>query len=84
MKFSPRSTVPAGTLDLTVGAAFADTASFSEAVGVSGVLNGCAAEVEIAAGWPSGRAFVAVVVCVVTACAGRVAVREKERAAGVA
>lgn len=45
----------------------------------SGVLNGWAAEVEVAAGTSFGLGFVAVVVLAVTACAGFVGEVEKDR-----
>lgn len=48
---------------------------------VSGVLKGCAAEVDVAAGLSLGRGFVAVVVCAVTACALGEADAVKEREA---
>lgn len=46
---------------------------------MSGVLKGCAADVEVAAGLSFGRGFVAVVVWAVTACARFDVVWEKAR-----
>ena len=43
------------------------------------MLNGCAADVEVAAGTSFGLGFVAVVVLAVTACAGFAGEVEKDR-----
>ena len=71
MKFNPFNTVPAGTL---LAGNFAAAVFWFRVIGSpcfegfgdSGVLNGCAADVDVAAGCPEGRGLVAVVVCAVT------------------
>lgn len=74
-KFRPLNTVPAGTLETILAAALLCSfwiGRFSRSgEDVNGVLKGCAAEVEVAAGLSFGLEFVAVVVCAVTACARR-------------
>jgi hypothetical protein len=71
MKFNPFSTVPAGTLDaiLATGLTLSDPPAGDFGDVVSGVLKGCAAEVEVAAGLSFGRGFVVCVVLRVTASA---------------
>ena len=75
MKFSPLSTVPAGTLlcicsgFLLLSTSLLIGRSRLSGEGVKGVLKGCAADVDVAAGRSFGRGFVAVVVCAVTAWA---------------
>jgi hypothetical protein len=71
MKFNPFNTVPAGTELVgsfagVVRCLLAIGKSWLEGFGESGALKGCAADVDVAAGRPSGRGFVAVVVCAVT------------------
>lgn len=86
MKFKPFSTVPAGTLlwgSFTAGLGFRVIGrDCLDSFGESGALKGCAAEVEVAAGWPPGRGLVAVVVCAVTGVERAAEDREKARVGG--
>lgn len=67
--------MPAGTLDTILAACLLCFVSMGRSrlswcgEGVRGVLKGCAAAVEVAAGLSLGRGFVAVVSCADTACA---------------
>lgn len=73
MKFKPLSTVPGATLDTILTACLLCFVSMGKSsfglVGeaVKGVLKGCAADVDVAAGLSLGRPWDAVVSCAETA-----------------
>lgn len=85
MKFSPLRTVPAGTLETTLAACLLCFVSMGRSSfplfgdGVRGVLKGCAADVDVAAGLTFGRPWDAVVSCAETACALMIALLAKFR-----
>lgn len=85
MKLRPLSTVPAGTLDTILVACLLCFVSMGRSSlglvgeGVSGVLKGCAADVDVAAGLSLGRPTDAVVSCADTACARVEVLLEKAR-----